>query len=125
MRSSSSAAGSELEIGDLGLQLFGKLAILLGHCRADFLGSGVAARLHILDGLNDGAALLVERYEALRQRLRTALRKRCIKSLGILTNPSDIKHLRSRSFDISTAPTETSVGGRNGNSRETRLSFRA
>jgi hypothetical protein len=86
-----------LDLGDLGLEPVGELGVLLCQCNADFLRRRVATGLHLLHLLDDRTALLVEFDEALRQRLGTTLGKRCIQSLGVLTNPSDIKHRRSRS----------------------------
>jgi hypothetical protein len=86
-----------LDLGDLGLEPVSKLGVLLRQRDADFLRRRVATGLHFLHLLDDGTAPLVEFDEALRQRLGATLRKRCIQSMGVLTNPSDIKHRRSRS----------------------------
>ena len=88
-----------LQLGNLGLQLFRQFRILLRHGGADVLGGGVAARLHLLNLQDDGAAFFIERDQSLRQRLQAALGQRGVESFGIVTDPFDIEHRRSRSSD--------------------------
>ncbi|MNX67835.1 hypothetical protein D3C86_989920 [compost metagenome] len=85
-----------LEVGDFGLELFSKLHVLLRHGGADLLGGGIAARLHVLQGLDDGTALFIERDQAAGGRLRAAARKRRIKGFGVFAYPFNVVHRRSR-----------------------------
>ncbi len=85
-----------LEVGDFGFEFFRKLHVLLRHGCADFLGGGIAAGLHVLQGLDDGTALFIQRDQACGRRLRATACERRVESFGVFTYPFNVVHRRSR-----------------------------
>ena len=52
-----------LQLGNIRLQLFGERQVLASHRLADLFGSRIAAGLGFLQFSNDGAALVIQRYQ--------------------------------------------------------------
>ena len=74
-------------LGSLGL-----VALALLHEDADLLGLGVAGGLQILDLCDDGAALLIEREEALTVPGALTVRHGGVERLRVLANKFDVEH---------------------------------